>query len=121
MVPFPRAASPLAVRRRQRVNEAVTVQYRILGPLMVDDGGVSLPLGGPKQRLVFALLLLEPDRVVHLDRLIDGVWEDSPPGGAAHNIQGYVSELRRVVRDFRRQTILKRSRCHRSRVSGWTR
>jgi DNA-binding SARP family transcriptional activator/WD40 repeat protein len=99
MTQFPRAASPLAVRRRQRVNDAVTVQYRTLGPLVVEDSGGSLPLGGPKQRLVLALLLVEPDRVVHLDRLVDGVWEDRPPGGAAHNIQGYVSELRRVLPD----------------------
>jgi basic membrane lipoprotein Med (substrate-binding protein (PBP1-ABC) superfamily)/DNA-binding SARP family transcriptional activator/Tol biopolymer transport system component len=54
-------------------------------------------LGGPKQRLVLALLLAEPNRVVSVDRLVDGLWGDDPPESARHTIQSYVSELRKVL------------------------
>ena len=34
------------------------MQYRLLGPLEVQGGDGTLPLGGAKQRAVLALLLL---------------------------------------------------------------
>jgi DNA-binding SARP family transcriptional activator len=54
-------------------------------------------LGGPKQRLVLALLLAEPNVTVSVDRLIDGVWGEDPPDSARHTLQSYVSELRKSV------------------------
>src|SRR3954452_22224377 len=82
------------------------VRFEVLGSLRVvaavSPGGrrpspVPLSLGGPKQRFVLALLLAEPNRVVSLDRLVDGLWGDEPPESARHTIQGYVSELRKAV------------------------
>ena len=58
---------------------------------------VEVSLGGPKQRFVLARLLAEPNRVVSLDRLVDGLWGDDPPETARHTVQGYVSELRKAV------------------------
>lgn len=43
------------------------------------EGDSALPLGGPKQRLVLALLLVRADQVVPADRLIDEVWGEQPP------------------------------------------
>jgi basic membrane lipoprotein Med (substrate-binding protein (PBP1-ABC) superfamily)/DNA-binding SARP family transcriptional activator/Tol biopolymer transport system component len=60
-----------------------------------DDAPLSL--GGPKQRLVLALLLAEPNRGVSIDRLVDGLWGDEPPDSARHTVQSYVSELRKIV------------------------
>ena len=57
----------------------------------------EIPLGGPKQRLVLALLLAEPNTTVSIDRLIDGVWGESPPDSARHTLQSYVSELRKAL------------------------
>lgn len=57
----------------------------------------SPPLGGPKQRLVLALLLAEPNGVVSVDRLVDDVWDDAPPSTARHTAQAYVSELRKGI------------------------
>lgn len=54
-------------------------------------------LGGPKQRLVLVLLLAQPNHVVSVDRLVDGVWGDEPPETARHTVQSYVSELRKVL------------------------
>lgn len=75
------------------------VRYQVLGPLEAYTDGVPVSLGGPKQRLVLAVLLIEADRVVSDDRLVDELWADEPPDGARHAIQTYVSELRRVLTD----------------------
>ena len=55
------------------------MEYRILGPLEVRDGNESLPLGGSKQRAVLALLLLNANRVVAREQLVDGLWGETPP------------------------------------------
>jgi DNA-binding SARP family transcriptional activator len=55
------------------------MNFNILGPLEVLDDGRVLDLGGQKQRVLLAALLLEANRVVSTDRLIDVVWEGEPP------------------------------------------
>ena len=55
-------------------------RYRLLGGLAVgSDDGRACDLGGRKQRAVLAALLLEHDRAVPADRLIDQVWGDGAP------------------------------------------
>ena len=73
------------------------MEFRILGPLQVLDEGRELPLGGAKQRALLARLLLEPNRVVSRDRLIDELWAASPPDTAATALQVYVSQLRKAL------------------------
>ena len=55
------------------------MEYRVLGPLEVLSDGRPLPLGGPKQRAVLAILVLEANEVVSADRLIAGVWGEPLP------------------------------------------
>ena len=71
----------------------------LLGPVTAAVEGVDLPLGGLKQRALFALLALNPGRVVPLDRLVDELWEDEPPSRATLSLQSYVARLRRVLAD----------------------
>ncbi len=73
------------------------MEFRVLGPLEVWDGERPLPLGGAKQRGVLALLLLDANRVVAAERLIDELWGESPPETAATGLQVYVSRLRKVL------------------------
>lgn len=74
------------------------VELRCLGPLEVRGfDGIPIDLGGPQQRLVFALLLVHANEVVSTDRIIDSVWGESPPDTARKTIQGYVSALRKVL------------------------
>jgi len=40
------------------------LEFEILGPLAVRVDGVAVPIGGPKQRALLALLLLSAHRVV---------------------------------------------------------
>jgi DNA-binding SARP family transcriptional activator len=71
--------------------------FRILGPLEVFDETGPLLLGGQKQRAVLALLLLEPGRVVSVDRLIDALWGDQPPRTAQTSLQNFISQLRKTL------------------------
>ncbi len=50
------------------------MEFRILGPLEVADGGSVLPLAGAKQRGLLAILLLRANAVVSSDRLIEELW-----------------------------------------------
>jgi DNA-binding SARP family transcriptional activator len=73
------------------------MEFRILGPLEVVDGSRTLPLGGPRQRALLALLLMRPNRVVARDELIDELWGDDAPDGARNALQYHVSRLRKAL------------------------
>src|SRR5215813_6934635 len=72
-------------------------EFGILGPLEASRSEHAVPLGGPRQRAVLALLLLEANRVVSMDRLADDVWGGNPPEGWATSLQTYVFHLRRAL------------------------
>jgi DNA-binding SARP family transcriptional activator len=73
------------------------VDYRILGPLEVVNGNRAVPLGGPKQRSLLALLLLRANEVVATETLIDRLWDERPPSTAAKVVQVQVWRLRRAL------------------------
>jgi DNA-binding SARP family transcriptional activator/ABC-type transport system substrate-binding protein/outer membrane protein assembly factor BamB len=73
------------------------VQYRVLGPLEVWDGRRAIPMGGPKQRLVLANLLIRANQVVAAEGLIEEIWGEQPPETGANALQTYVSRLRRAL------------------------
>jgi len=75
------------------------VRYQVLGPLEAHTDAGPASLGGPKQRLVLAILLIQTGHVVSDGRLVDELWPDDAPDGARHAIQTYISELRRVLAD----------------------
>ena len=56
-----------------------------------------MALGGSKQRALLALLLLHANRVVSRDRLIDELWDGSPPDTASTALQVHVSQLRKAL------------------------
>ena len=73
------------------------IEFRILGPLEAVADGVTLALGGAKQRALLALLLLDAGRVVSTDHLLEALWADEPPRTAANSLQNFVSQLRKVL------------------------
>ncbi|MBA3734471.1 MAG: AfsR/SARP family transcriptional regulator, partial [Actinobacteria bacterium] len=77
------------------------MEFAILGPMSVRQDGRELPLGGPKQRALLAILLLQANEAVSRDRLIDGLWGEHPPATAAHTLDNYISRLRKVLGDDR--------------------
>jgi hypothetical protein len=58
----------------------VPLEFRVLGPLKVRAGERRLNLGGLKQRAVLAVLLLDANRVVSFERLVDDVWASRRAG-----------------------------------------
>src|SRR5436190_13348073 len=73
------------------------VEFRILGPLQARAGDRALNLGGPLAQRILASLLLEPNRVVGLARLIEAAWGDDPPATARRQVQNRIAELRTVL------------------------
>jgi peptide/nickel transport system substrate-binding protein len=73
------------------------VEFAVLGRVEVRIDGRAVPLGGPKQRGLLALLLLNANEVVSRDRLIDGLWGERAPASAQRSLDSYVSRLRTLL------------------------
>jgi DNA-binding SARP family transcriptional activator/tetratricopeptide (TPR) repeat protein len=76
------------------------LRYRILDGLDVVGPKGKLPPPTPRQHVVLAVLLLEANHVVAVDRLVDAVWDENPPSTARSQIQICVSALRRSLTDI---------------------
>lgn len=61
------------------------------------QAGQPLPIGGPKRRAILAALLVEHDRTVPREALVDALWPDDPPLSAVNSVQAYVSRLRSIL------------------------
>jgi DNA-binding SARP family transcriptional activator/pimeloyl-ACP methyl ester carboxylesterase len=73
------------------------MDYRILGPLEVRDGDREVRLRGGKQRALLALLLVNANRTLAIDRIVDDLWGEDVPETAAKMVQIYVSRLRKAL------------------------
>lgn len=73
------------------------MRFSLLGSLEARVDGEALPLGGAKQRLLLALLLLHANEPLSRERLIDGVWGAERPStvGAALNV--HLSKIRKLL------------------------
>jgi DNA-binding SARP family transcriptional activator len=79
------------------MNRSVTT----FGELSVRYEGEVEPadLGGPKPRLLLALLVSRANAAFRVDELIDALWSGRPPRTARKNLQVYVCRLRRLFGD----------------------
>jgi class 3 adenylate cyclase/DNA-binding SARP family transcriptional activator/pimeloyl-ACP methyl ester carboxylesterase/tetratricopeptide (TPR) repeat protein len=73
------------------------MDFRILGPLEVRDGDREVRLRGGKQRALLALLLVNANRTLAIDRIVDDLWGEDVPETAAKMVQIYVSRLRKAL------------------------
>jgi DNA-binding SARP family transcriptional activator len=76
---------------------APEIDARILGPLDVRHRHAPVALGPPRQRALLARLLVEPNRTVSVDRLVDDLWGEAAPPTALKMIHIHVSKLRKVL------------------------
>ncbi|MFI7708548.1 BTAD domain-containing putative transcriptional regulator [Nonomuraea sp. NPDC049480] len=74
-----------------------TLRITVLGDVTATRQGTALDVGGRRQRAVLALLVLARGDAMPADRLIDSLWGQQPPAGAAGNLQSYISRLRRQL------------------------
>jgi predicted ATPase/DNA-binding SARP family transcriptional activator len=81
----------------RRASRAVALELRILGPVHAVRAGQDVPLGGPKQRAVLALLLVDAGRAVPAGHVAEVLWRGSPPAGASKTLRSYVSRLRALL------------------------
>jgi DNA-binding SARP family transcriptional activator/DNA-binding CsgD family transcriptional regulator len=80
------------------------MEFRLLGPLEVVDGGSPLPIPARKQRALLAVLLLNANTTVARERIVDDLWGDEVPESARKMVQIYVSQLRKALPHARLHT-----------------
>ena len=73
------------------------IEFRVLGSFEVVEADRPLGLGSPRQRALLAVLLVRRGEPVSSDRLIDELWGERAPASAIKIVQGYVSNLRKVL------------------------
>ncbi|MFB8085533.1 BTAD domain-containing putative transcriptional regulator [Streptomyces sp. NPDC055992] len=69
----------------------------MLGPLQVRGKAGPLRVPPGRQEVILAALLLEANRVVGTNYLVDLIWEDNPPETARTQVQICVSRLRKLL------------------------
>ncbi|MEV7969309.1 BTAD domain-containing putative transcriptional regulator [Sphaerisporangium sp. NPDC088356] len=72
------------------------MEFRILGPLEVIAGTDRLDIGGSRQRITLANLLLDANRLVTVDRLAEAIYGEDLPPTARAQVQICISSLRRL-------------------------
>lgn len=73
------------------------MRVTVLGATSAVTAAGSVPLGGPRQRSVLAILLIARGDVVSADRIVDDLWNGEPPARAMGALQAYISNLRRAL------------------------
>jgi YVTN family beta-propeller protein len=72
-------------------------EFRILGRLHVIVDGEERPVHGEKLEALLGRLLLEPNRPVATERLIDDLWGGQAPATARQSLHAHVTRLRRLL------------------------
>jgi predicted ATPase/DNA-binding SARP family transcriptional activator len=73
------------------------MEFCVLGPVTVVDGGVEHVLGSTREGALLADLLVHAGEVVSAGRLIEDLWRGEPSPGAIATLQTYVRNLRRLI------------------------
>lgn len=69
--------------------------FQLLGTLKVQLEGERVDLGGLRQQRLLVMLLLDVNRVVSADRLIEAMWDGEPPVTARRQLHNAIAALRR--------------------------
>ncbi|QFY11951.1 AfsR/SARP family transcriptional regulator [Nonomuraea phyllanthi] len=72
-------------------------EFRVLGPLTVVKDGAEVPMSANRELVILASLLLNANRVMSVERLIEAVWAGSAPPSAWRQVAICVSRLRRTL------------------------
>ncbi|MEV6640989.1 BTAD domain-containing putative transcriptional regulator [Amycolatopsis sp. NPDC051371] len=77
------------------------MRFGVLGAVAAwRPDGTQVAVGGPRSRTLLALLALDAGRFVSAERLIDGMYGENPPDGAANALQSQVSRLRTALKEL---------------------
>src|SRR5258706_1902123 len=75
------------------------LEFRILGPFEVREADRVVSIRGRKQRALLALLAVNADRTLAVERIVDELWGERVPETASKMVQIYVSQLRKLLPD----------------------
>lgn len=76
---------------------ASVVKYRILGSVELCVGGMPTGAGGPRQVALLAMFLVNANRALSVDRLIDALWDQERRAGALKRLRVAIARLRRAL------------------------
>ncbi|GAA1157034.1 DNA-binding SARP family transcriptional activator [Kitasatospora gansuensis] len=77
--------------------EPAGARLGLLGPLQLHCGGTEIALPAAKHRALLALLAINANRPVQVDRIIAELWQADEPESARKTLQGYVWRLRGLL------------------------
>src|SRR5581483_8920045 len=80
-----------------RCDYLAVTEFSLLGPLQAAEDGRPLQLPPGKPSALLARLLLDANRVVSAETLVEGLWGESPPPSAGKVLQAHVSHLRKLL------------------------
>ncbi|MET8042609.1 BTAD domain-containing putative transcriptional regulator [Micromonospora sp. NPDC005215] len=70
----------------------------MLSPLEVYAGSRRLPIGGPRQRAILSILLINRNQISSVEEIIDKVWHGAPPSTGRTQVAICVAALRKTFR-----------------------
>ncbi len=73
------------------------IKFGVLGPLEVDSEARAIPIPAGKQRIALATLLLNPNRFVSPDHLIERMWEGGVPHDTRSSLHTHIARLRQAL------------------------
>ncbi|MFE4518839.1 BTAD domain-containing putative transcriptional regulator [Kitasatospora sp. NPDC056783] len=85
------------------------MKFNILGPLEVLDKGIPCTPSALKVRWTLAILLVNANRIVDLDLVIEEIWGSDPPRTVITTAQTYIYQLRKLCRPLGRDVILTKA------------
>ena len=77
--------------------EVTGLDIGVLGELTVARDGRAVAVTGPGRRALLGLLAANTGRIVSVERMVEGLWGETPPASAVKVVQTHVSQLRRVL------------------------
>ena len=85
------------------------VEFGLLGDVEVRVGGHPVEVGHARQRCVLVVLLVEANRGVSVDQLVDRVWGDRAPHCARETLYSYLSRLRQALSQIGEVDLVRQS------------
>ncbi len=76
---------------------AARIEFRVLGPLEVVRDGDAVALGVRRERALLAFLLVNANRSVERERIVDALWGDAPPASVVNALQVAVHGTRKAI------------------------
>jgi predicted ATPase/DNA-binding SARP family transcriptional activator len=77
--------------------DVTALDIGVLGELTVTRGDRAVAITGPGRRALLGLLAANAGRIVSIERIVEGLWGETPPPSAVKVVQTHVSQLRRVL------------------------